>query len=210
MGEVLEPKGRELTDRSPAGRGGGPDPLPRPILVGVTERDAQALRQFFDHYADAVHGLAYRLVGETLVRDVTQEVFFKVYRAAHRLDPDRDPRNWLNAITYNTCREFWRSGAHKLALRTVSMQDKPEVGDRLSDSSRDPEQELLAREREEQVQAAILSLPDPLRASIILHDYQGVGHEEIARMTGVTHVAARKRYSRALAELARILRDEKR
>lgn len=191
-------------------QGAGPEPLPRAVLVGVTERESEALRTFFDHYGDSVHGLAYRLVGENLVQDVTQEVFFKVYRAAHRLDPDRDPRYWLSAITYNTCREFWRSGAHKLAQRTVSMQDKPEVGDRLREMSPDPQQDLLSKEREDQVQGAILSLPEPLRASVILHDYEGLGHEEIARMTGVTHVAARKRYSRALRELAKKLKTEPR
>ena len=188
----------------------GPVPLARSVLVGVTVRDAHALREFFDHYGDVVHGLAYRLVGEDLVEDVTQEVFFKVYRAAHCLDPDRDPRYWLNAITYNTCREFWRTGAHKLATRSVSVHDRPEVGDRLRETSPDPEQELLTKEREDQVQAAILSLPELLRATVILHDYQGLGHEEIARMTGVTHVAARKRYSRALTELAKKLKSEPR
>lgn len=206
----MAPKAEHAKDRRPAGGGSGPDPLPRAVLVGVTEREAGALREFFDHYGDSVHGLAYRLVGEELVQDVAQEVFFKVYRAAHRLDPDRDPRYWLSAITYNTCREFWRSSAHKLSQHTVSMQDKPEVGDRLRVVSESPEEELLKKEREDQVQAAILSLPESLRASVILHDYEGLGHEEVATMTGVSHVAARKRYSRALAELAKKLRSEPR
>ena len=52
-----------------------------------------------------------------------------------------------------------------------------------------------------------MKLPEPLRLAIVLHDYQGLGHEEIAALTGVHHAAARKRYSRALAALARLLKD---
>lgn len=199
---ALSPEEKDQVDGAPR----GPEPPPRNVLTGVTRREPDALREFFEHYLDTVHSLAFRLVGESLAEDVTQDVFFKVHRAAHRLDPERDPRYWLNAITYNTCREIWRSGAHKLEARTVSIQDKPEVGARLRESGRDPEMEYEVSSREASVQAAIESLPEPLRAAIVLHDYQGLGHEAVAEMTGISHVAARKRYSRALAELAKKLR----
>lgn len=197
----------ERRDDPGSSRLGGPPPLPPSVLRQVSERDPEALRTFFEHYVDSVHGLAYRLVGEALVEDVTQEVFFKVSRAAHRLDPERDPRFWLNAITYNVCREFWRSGAHKLRGLSVSIQDKPELGERLRAAGPHPDEALLAREDERAVQEAILALPEGLRVAVVLHDYQGLGHEEIAAMTGVSHVAARKRYSRALSELAKLLRS---
>lgn len=194
----------EPEERDPRTQG----PPPREVLVGVTQREPRYLQAFFDRYFDLVHGLSYRLIGGNLCEDVTQEVFFKVHRAAHQLDPDRDPRYWLTAITYNTCREFWRSGAHKLSQRTVSIDDSPEVGVRAPDRSRNPEEELLRLERERSVQNAIQQLAEPLRVAVVLHDYQGLGHEEVATITGVTHAAARKRYSRALAELAKLLKPK--
>ena len=45
-----------------------------------------------------------------------------------------------------------------------------------------------------------------LRVAIVMHDYQGMGHDEIAAATGVNHAAVRKRYSRALAALAGLLK----
>jgi len=42
---------------------------------------------------------------------------------------------------------------------------------------------------------------------VVLRDYQGLSHEEIAALTGTNHAAARKRYSRALAALGKILKD---
>jgi len=55
------------------------------------------------------------------------------------------------------------------------------------------------------VQKAIGMLQEPLRAVVVLREYQGLSYEEIAAMTETTPVAARKRYSRALAELGKIL-----
>ncbi|MEZ4649629.1 MAG: sigma factor-like helix-turn-helix DNA-binding protein [Candidatus Eisenbacteria bacterium] len=80
------------------------------------------------------------------------------------------------------------------------------MGTRLAVSSPDPAESYEVSSREASVQAAIQSLAEPLRAAIILHDYQGLGHEAVAEMTGISHVAARKRYSRALAELAKKLK----
>jgi RNA polymerase sigma factor (sigma-70 family) len=60
---------------------------------------------------------------------------------------------------------------------------------------------------EERLSMALLRLPPPLRAVVVLHDYQGLSHEEIARLTNVRHAAVRKRYSRALARLKDELKD---
>jgi len=56
------------------------------------------------------------------------------------------------------------------------------------------------------VQEALQSLPEPLRASIVLHDYQGLDHRQAADVLHIAHDAARKRYSRALAALEQLLR----
>ncbi len=84
--------------------------------------------------------------------------------------------------------------------------DSP-LAETMSRGTNDPERDLIAIENERLVQQALLKLPEPLRVAILLHDYQGLGHDEIAALTGVNHTAARKRYSRALAALARLLKD---
>ena len=43
--------------------------------------------------------------------------------------------------------------------------------------------------------------------AIVLHDYEGLDHLEVAKMTGIEHAAARKRYSRGLEKLAKKLKD---
>jgi RNA polymerase sigma factor (sigma-70 family) len=115
------------------------------------------------------------------------------------------PGALITTIAYNVCRDLWRSGAYRLTRQAVSIDD-PEHGDTpLTSRVDDPEQALIAAERRGIVQNAIGALHEPLRAVVVLREYQGLSYERIAELTGTTPVAARKRYSRALAELGKLL-----
>ena len=177
-------------------------------LEGVRRREPQALAAFFDQHFDRVYGLVYRLLGDRhWAEDATQEVFLKLHRAAHTLDPDRDPGPWVTTIAYNVCRDLWRSGAYRLSRNAISIDD-PDHGDgAIPPNLKDPERELIASEREGLVQGAIGKLKEPLRVVVVLREYQGFSYEEIASVTGTSPVAARKRYSRALTELGKLLEN---
>ena len=179
--------------------------LPRETLEAVRRQEPDALAAMFEHCFDDVYSLAYRLTGEkTAAEDVSQEVFLKVHKAAGQLDPSRDPGPWLSAITYNACREHWRSRGHRLFSRARSLDGEAKQGNVFTNGRRDPERTAEAGEREELVTRALMKLPERMRAVVVLHDYHGMSHEEIAGVTGTGHAAVRKSYSRALARM----RDE--
>jgi RNA polymerase sigma-70 factor (ECF subfamily) len=178
----------------------------RAWIERLRAREPEALGQFYDRYLDLVFGLALRLLGDrTLAEDAASEVFLKVHRAVDRLDPDRDPAPWLATITTNVCRDLWRSGQYRMSRRAADVND-PVAAATLSSGRNDPEADTLSSERERLVQEALLSLPGPLRACIVLHDYQGLDHRQVADVLHIAHDAARKRYSRALAALEQRLR----
>ena len=203
-----------MPDRSVEDVTAPPGSAPRPTnaearaeLERVRAREPQALAMFFERHFDRVYGLVYRLLGDrTLAEDMVQEVFLKVHRAAHRIDPARDPVPWLMTIAHNACRDLWRSNAWKLTRRAASLDGDSPLAETLSRGTNDPERDALASERERLVQEALLRLPEPLRVAIVMHDYQGLGHDEIAAITGVNHAAVRKRYSRALTALGQLLK----
>ncbi len=171
-------------------------------------RDPEALGAFFERYFDRVYGLVYHLLGErTAAEDVTQEVFLKVHRSAAQLDASRDPAPWLAAIAYNTCRDLWRSGAYRMRRRSASIEQDAAVTLRLAHTD-DPERAALGAERERLVREAIARLPEPMRTVVLLYDYQGLNHQEIAQVLSLSHAAARKRHSRALAALGQMLREK--
>ena len=184
-----------------------PEPVPdRGLIERVRLREPEAMGLFYDRYLDLVFGLAWRLLGDrTLAEDAASEVFLKVHRAADRLDSGRDPAPWLTTITTNACRDLWRSGAYRMSRRAADVND-PVAAASLSSGRNDPEADALSSERERLVQEALMALPEGLRTSIVLHDYQGLDHREVADLLHIAHDAARKRYSRALAALEQRLR----
>lgn len=211
--EAQNPR-RRIPETGGAGPGGGPGrPEPRESddrpsreeLEGVRRRDPEALGRFFDRYFDRIHGLAFRMLGDgPAAEDVAQEVFLKVHRACDRLDPERDPMPWLTAITCNACREHWRGRHTKAAARAVPLEDIAER-EPDPDAREDAAERVDAQRRAARVQRAVADLPGSLREVVILHDWRGYSHQEIAGMLGATYVAVRKRYSRGLAALAKAL-----
>lgn len=195
--------GRSVEGEGPRAAGVAPD---REWLERVRARDPGALGDFYERYVDMVFGLAWRLLGErTLAEDAASDVFLKVHRAADRLDATRDPAPWLVTITTNVCRDLWRSGAWRMRRGAADVDD-PASAASLSTGRNDPEQDAIGAERERLVQAALRELPEPLRTAIVLHDYQGLDHRQVAEVLHIAHDAARKRYSRALAALEEKLR----
>lgn len=171
------------------------------VLEGVRRREPEALGRFYDGAFPNVYRLAYRMMGNReAAEDVTQEVFLKVYRAADRLQVDRDPMPWLSTITYNACRDAGRRSSARPEVRVDAMV----IGD-VAAATEGPEEALMKREREQILEDALLALDEQSRAVVILHDYCGLSHDEIARVTDTSHDGVRKRYSRTLKKLAEII-----
>ena len=183
-------------------------PLPPTVLEKVRQRDSQALAPLFDHYFNRIYNLAIRLLGErTAAEDVTQEVFLRVHRAAHQLDTERDPGPWVMTITTNLCREKWRSRAGRQAKQTSSLDAKPEMAEVMANGSAGPDSKVLDADRDRLLGEAIGKLPEAMRLVVVLHDLQGLTHEEISGIVGDEATAVRKRYSRALQKLRELLPD---
>jgi RNA polymerase sigma-70 factor (ECF subfamily) len=174
----------------------------RRVLEGVRRRDPDALGRFFDVAFPYVYSVAFRLMGNHhIAEDVAQDVFLKVYRAADRLDVDRHPKPWITTITYNACRD----AARRSTARPEEAVDATSIGER-HQTQETPEDIVIREERDRLVEQALRELDAEWRAVVILHDYCGYSHEEIADIVGASHAAVRKRYSRALKRMAEILR----
>lgn len=200
---------RSEADGRTARSGSARPALAREALERVRSRDPEALAAFFERYFDQVYGLVRRLLGErAAAEDVTQEVFLKVHRAALQLDPTRDPAPWLSAIATNACRDLWRSGAYRMGRRSASIEQDESVALRLASRGDDPERAAITAERERLVREAIAQLSEPQRMAVLLYDYQGMEHKEVAAVLGLNHAAVRKRYSRALAALGELLKEK--
>jgi RNA polymerase sigma-70 factor (ECF subfamily) len=170
----------------------------------VRLRDRDALGRFFDLAFPYVYNLAYRFTRHReTAEDITQEVFIKVHKAAHRVAPDRSAKPWLTAITVNACRDE----ARRRRARPEDTVDSGDIGRNFA-SPATPEAELLERERNRQLERALGELDWESRLVVLLHDYCGLPHDEIAGLVQNSHDAVRKRHSRAIKRLSELVQRE--
>jgi RNA polymerase sigma-70 factor (ECF subfamily) len=186
---------------------------PAPLLAGeaddsdairaVLAGDEEAFRVLVDRYRHSIFNLAYRLTGRPHdAEDLAQDTFLQAYahlgefRAGARFHP------WLYTIALNLCRNQLR---RKRLLRWLPFQSAREEHPRIVEPPErrhpDPEQAVLEKEREDQLQAAIQALPLKYREVFLLRQLEELSYEEIAQVTGLPMGTVEVRLFRARKKL---------
>ena len=93
--------------------------------------------------------------------------------------------------------------------QTASLDAKPEYVAAVPDAGATPEEVAIAKDNTKVLNHALAQLPEPMREVVVLHDLQGLTHEEIAAMLDEAAAAIRKRNSRALGKLRDLLQAHK-
>ena len=143
-------------------------------------------RRTFDAHVEAVWRFLVRLGASPAdAEDLAQEVFVIVHRRIDQLDAARSVRPWLFGIARNVLRDHRRLARHR--KETLD----PEIDEARSDPA------VRAFESAGVVRAALLDLPEPLRALIVLHDLEEMEMREAAEVLDVALDTAYARLRRA-------------
>ena len=202
-------------DRNPAPdassrRGEGSAGLTGPVLRALRDQEPEALDLFYSAYFQRVYGYVRRLVrDEHTAEDLTQDIFMHIHKSLPGYDPERELRPWVFTIATNKLRDFWQSRRFQEGRRQASLDDEDAAPLEPVADDGAPAARMEAAELSEVVQGAVDRLPEGLRTPLVLRYYEGLSFEEIGRILDRTEVAARKRYSRALGELRRLLGEHR-
>ena len=77
------------------------------------------------------------------------------------------------------------------------------------DPALSPEEDLLARDGERRIAAALLALPVKFREAVVLRDLEGLSYEEIAAVLQVRTGTVRSRIARGRERLRPLLEDHR-
>ena len=166
-------------------------------LVRAAQRgDVEAFEALYRRHVGRIHALCLRLAGtRTTAEDLTQEVFVRAWRKLDQYRGDAAFATWLYRLAVNVAVSELRS---RPAPGRELLTDDPGAFERRSPF---PAPELgLDLER------AIASLPAAARQVFVLHDVEGVRHEEIARLSGYAVGTSRAHLHRARMLLREVLR----
>ncbi len=157
-------------------------------VIAARGGDRAAFGRLYARFLPMVHGLLLARVPYTDVDDLAQEVFLQALRKLESLRDAAAFGGWLATIARNRAHDFFRSARVETEL--------PEA---LTAKTGKPDAEALA------ALAAIRSLPEAYRETLILRLVEGMSGPEIAARTGLTPGSVRVNLHRGMAKLREIL-----
>lgn len=182
------------------------------FLERLKRGEAAAFEQLVAERTADIYGLLFRLTSDAEeARDLTQETFLRAFQAIEKFRGDADLKTWLYRIAINQARNRWRWWRRRRRDATVSLdahvgEREQTIATRLEDTnSANPEQETLARERENHLYEALQGLRGAYREAVILRDVEGLTYEEIAETLQINIGTVKSRLARGRLELRREL-----
>ncbi len=127
--------------------------------------------------------------------DVVQNAFVEIYRALPRYQPRGQFRSYLFRILLNQCRMAQRTARRE--TRHGFVAEEPPVPPH--------ELDVLARERERDVEAALTRLSAKLRDVVLLRYTGELSYDEIASTIGIPVGTVKRRLFDAMKSLRRLM-----
>jgi RNA polymerase sigma-70 factor (ECF subfamily) len=175
--------------------------------------DVSTFDRVYESYADRVLNLAYRMTGsEETARDLTQDIFLKVYDNLDTFEHRSNVYTWIYRIAVNHIynhlkRERRRTWVDLLdsSMREIVREDQVEPTYSAATSPPPADRKLEEGERADVVWRAVRSLPPKYQLPITLYHYEGLSYKDIAEATGLSMSAVETRIHRGRKKLIKLL-----
>lgn len=187
-------------------------------LIEACQRgDREAFRQLFELHRDRVWSVALHFIGdEAAARDITQQVFLKLFTAIGQYRGEAGFSTWLYRMVANACLDEQRRRRRFLSFDLFKGGDEHNSEKNVMNERQarqfDPAPKALAQEDQQAnlevsaaVKSAVKELKPKLRIAILLKYFEGLSYEEIAQVLGCSTGTVASRLNRGHKELARRL-----
>jgi len=138
--------------------------------------------------------------GSDLAQSVCRDVLERLRDGRFDWRGEAAFKQWLYQAALLKLRD--RRDFHGAARRDAARRVGDSAAARVAGTEPTPSQAAVARERAEEIVAALAKLPPDSRRIIELARFEGKSHAEIAALLGITVADSRQRLARALARLA--------
>ncbi len=167
--------------------------------------DVAAYDRLVEIYQTRVYGLIYNMTGNREdAEDLTQDVFIRAYKALPKFSGRSSFYTWIYRIAVNRTINFLkqRNRVKRLSLDDVDLGLERDPAYVEISGRNSPARDLSITELQERLNKALQTLSEKHRTVVVLHDIQGVPHEEIARMLHCSPGTVRSRlfYARQLLQ----------
>lgn len=175
------------------------------LVAAARDGDLSAFDELVRRHQGRIYALVYHMLGHKEdAEDVVQAAFLRAYRALPNFRGQSAFSSWLYRIAVNTALNHLKQRRRHAALSLHELE--PAAG--LDPAFRElvtrtgPDREAQIAELQRKLNEALQQLSEKHRTVVVLHDIQGLQHDEIARIMGCSEGTVRSRlfYARQLLQ----------
>jgi RNA polymerase sigma-70 factor (ECF subfamily) len=170
------------------------------VLVEACRRgERPALHALYERYRRRVFALIARIVGAQDAEELTQDVFLRAFRGLEKFRGEAQLSTWMYRLAVNAALSH-ATRAQARSRRNVSDEALEKMPARDDGSPDHGDPRLRAKLAE-----ALEALPAGYRAVLVLHDVEGLQHDEIAVILGCRVGTSKSQLHKARAKMRDLL-----
>jgi RNA polymerase sigma-70 factor (ECF subfamily) len=186
-------------------------PADEGVLVQRARKgDLEAYDELVQRYQERIYATVYHMTSNHEdANDLAQESFIKAFQALKSFKGGSSFYTWLYRIAVNKTINFLKQRKNRIHLSLNDLdfnaEHDPDFVAFVSDKT--PRREANLSELQEKLNTALMKLSEPHRLVVVLHDVQGLSHEEIAKVMDCNIGTVRSRLFYARQQLQAWLSD---
>ena len=172
------------------------------LIEAVQANEETAFSNLVERYERALFNFGIKMCGETSdAEDMVQETFINIFRYLNSFRRETKFKNWVYRIAASVCIKKKRRSKFapekELSLDDFLPPDEAMVEKQVPLWAALPLDQVLNQELKDQLQQAILTLPEKYRVVLVLRDVEGFSSEEAAQILNLTVSNVKVRLHRA-------------
>src|ERR1700690_162793 len=172
--------------------------------------DFEAYDLLVQRYQERIYATIYHMTSNHEdANDLAQESFIKAFQALKSFKGGSSFYTWLYRIAVNKTINFLKQRKNRIHLSLNDLdfntEHNPDLVALISEKT--PHREVNLAELQEKLNTALLKLSEPHRLVVVLHDVQGLSHDEIAKVMNCNIGTVRSRLFYARQQLQAWLSD---
>ena len=163
------------------------------LIDEVCAGNEKAMEILYRKHKNKVFGIVFRIVGAQNAEEVTQEAFIRIFRGIHKFRRESKFTTWVYRLSVNA------------ALTFVSKKKPNNVSDEVLNTVPSEPRAFRDRALANTLDRALAELPPGYRSILVLHDVEGLGHEECASIMGCRVGTSKSQLHKARKKMREIL-----
>jgi RNA polymerase sigma-70 factor (ECF subfamily) len=180
------------------------------LIRAATDGDLHAYDELVRRCQERIYATIYHMTSNHEdAHDLAQETFIKAYRSLKSFRGGSSFYTWVYRIAVNKTINFLKQRKNRVQMSLndldANVESNPDLVALISQDT--PQRDAQLSELQRMLNEALMKLSEEHRLAVVLHDVQGLPHDEIAAIMGCNVGTVRSRLFYARQQLQGLLAD---